>query len=91
MHMACSYNVFRQLLLLLLAYNVMVMCFQAEDGWFSRKCRKINHSTSRLSFIVPSFLNFSFIDDGTYNVVILLQKCQSIRCIFPRLTFIQNF
>ncbi|KAI0209905.1 hypothetical protein LSAT2_005340 [Lamellibrachia satsuma] len=39
------------------------LAYQAEDGWFSRKCKKINHSTSRLSFIVPSFLNFSFIDD----------------------------
>jgi len=33
--------------------------YQAEDGWFSRKCRKVNHSTSRLSFLVPSFLSFS--------------------------------
>ena len=40
--------------------------FQAEDGWFSRKCKKINHSTSKLSFMVPSFLNFSFVDDGMY-------------------------
>lgn len=33
--------------------------YQAEDGWFSRKCRKVNHSVSRLSFLVPSFLSFS--------------------------------
>ena len=33
--------------------------YQAEDGWFSRKCKKINHSTSMLSFLVPSFLSFS--------------------------------
>ena len=32
---------------------------QAEDGWFSRKCRKVNHSHSMLSFLVPSFLSFS--------------------------------
>ena len=38
--------------------------YQAEDGWFSRKCRKINHSTSMLSVLVPSFLNFSFVEDG---------------------------
>ncbi|XP_052776486.1 nuclear pore complex protein Nup155-like isoform X2 [Mya arenaria] len=36
------------------------LAYQADDGWFSRKCRKINHSTSTLSFLVPSFLNFSF-------------------------------
>lgn len=33
--------------------------YQAEDGWFSRKCRKINHSYSVLSYVTPSFLNFS--------------------------------
>ncbi|ELU06399.1 hypothetical protein CAPTEDRAFT_198384 [Capitella teleta] len=39
------------------------LAYQAEDGWFSRKCRKINHSRSSLAFITPSFLNFSFVDD----------------------------
>ena len=38
--------------------------YQAEDGWFSRKCKKINHSTSMLSFLVPSFLSFS--EEGTF-------------------------
>lgn len=33
--------------------------YQAEEGWFSRKCRKINHSYSVLSYVTPSFLNFS--------------------------------
>ena len=37
--------------------------YQAEDGWFSRKCKKINHSVSMLSFLVPSFLSFS--EEGT--------------------------
>ncbi|KAK3794466.1 hypothetical protein RRG08_003619 [Elysia crispata] len=39
------------------------LLYQAEDGWFSRKCRKVNHSTSSLSFLIPSFLNFSFSED----------------------------
>ncbi|KAL5017128.1 hypothetical protein ScPMuIL_006717 [Solemya velum] len=39
------------------------LAYQADDGWFSRKCRKVNHSTSTLSFLVPSFLNFSFSED----------------------------
>ena len=38
--------------------------YQAEDGWFSRKCKKINHSISMLSFLVPSFLSFS--EEGVY-------------------------
>lgn len=33
--------------------------YQADEGWFSRKCRKINHSYSVLSYITPSFLTFS--------------------------------
>ncbi|XP_014679572.1 PREDICTED: nuclear pore complex protein Nup155-like, partial [Priapulus caudatus] len=37
--------------------------YQAEDGWFSRKCRKINHSHSRLSLFLPAFINFSFSDE----------------------------
>lgn len=32
--------------------------YQAEEGWFSRKCRKINHSHSLLSYVTPSFLSF---------------------------------
>ncbi|XP_052257804.1 nuclear pore complex protein Nup155-like [Dreissena polymorpha] len=39
------------------------LAYQADDGWFSRKCRKVNHSTSSLSFFVPSFLNFSFSEE----------------------------
>ena len=39
--------------------------YQAVDGWFSKKCRKINHSISMVSFLVPSFLSFS--EDGKSN------------------------
>ncbi|PIK56013.1 putative nuclear pore complex protein, partial [Apostichopus japonicus] len=35
------------------------LVYQARDGWFSRKCRKVNHSSRSLSFLVPSFLTFS--------------------------------
>lgn len=32
-------------------------CFQRDDGWlFSRKCRKVNHTTSALSFLVPTLI-----------------------------------
>ena len=33
--------------------------YQADDGWFHRKCRRVNHSTSVLSYFMPSFLSFS--------------------------------
>lgn len=32
--------------------------YQADDGWFSKKCRKINHSQGLLTYVTPSFLNF---------------------------------
>ncbi|KAE8636462.1 hypothetical protein XENTR_v10003006 [Xenopus tropicalis] len=37
--------------------------YQAEAGWFSQRCRKINHSKSSLSFLVPSVLQFAFSED----------------------------
>lgn len=40
------------------------VAYQAEAGWFSQRCRKINHSKSSLSFLVPSLLQFSFSEDG---------------------------
>ncbi|XP_068608928.1 nuclear pore complex protein Nup155 [Brachionichthys hirsutus] len=39
------------------------IAYQAEAGWLSQRCRKINHSKSSLSFLVPSVLQFSFSDD----------------------------
>lgn len=42
---------------------VYEFAYQAQDSWFSRKCRKINHSSSSLSFLVPSFLSLAFSED----------------------------
>uniref|UniRef100_A0A4W3HDG0 Nuclear pore complex protein Nup155-like n=1 Tax=Callorhinchus milii TaxID=7868 RepID=A0A4W3HDG0_CALMI len=39
------------------------IAYQAEAGWFSQRCRKINHSKSSLSFLVPSVLQFTFSED----------------------------
>ncbi|XP_066568276.1 nuclear pore complex protein Nup155 isoform X2 [Amia ocellicauda] len=39
------------------------IAYQAEAGWFSQRCRKINHSKSTLSFLVPSVLQFTFSED----------------------------
>jgi len=33
--------------------------YQAKEGWFSGKCSLVNHSSSFLSFLVPSFLSFT--------------------------------
>ncbi|XP_072272710.1 nuclear pore complex protein Nup155 [Pyxicephalus adspersus] len=39
------------------------VAYQAEAGWFSPRCRKINHSKSTLSFLVPTVLQFTFSED----------------------------
>ncbi|RZC41057.1 nuclear pore complex protein Nup155 [Asbolus verrucosus] len=45
--------------------------YQAESGWFGKRCRKINHSTSPLSFLVPSFLNAALSEeDGIIQISI---------------------
>ncbi|XP_028042298.1 nuclear pore complex protein Nup154 [Bombyx mandarina] len=37
--------------------------YQAQLGWFGKHCKKVNHSTSTLSFLVPSFLNAALYDE----------------------------
>uniref|UniRef100_A0A6G1SEV7 Nuclear pore complex protein Nup155 n=1 Tax=Aceria tosichella TaxID=561515 RepID=A0A6G1SEV7_9ACAR len=53
--------------------------YQAEDGWFSRKCRKINHSHSLLSYVTPSFLNF-----GENEPIVQIEIDNSRRLLFAR-------
>lgn len=55
------------------------IAYQAEAGWFSQRCRKINHSKSSLSFLIPSLLQFSFSEDGRS----LIQHTQSAECLLP--------
>lgn len=37
--------------------------YQAQLGWFGKHCKKVNHSTSTLSFLVPSFLSAALYDE----------------------------
>ncbi|GBP10894.1 Nuclear pore complex protein Nup154 [Eumeta japonica] len=39
------------------------IAYQAQLGWFGKHCKKINHSTNALSFLVPSFLNAALYDE----------------------------
>lgn len=43
--------------------SILELAYQAEDGWFHRKCRKINHSSSSFSFLIPQFLNMAFYEE----------------------------
>ena len=44
-------------------FKLLLLMAQAEDGFFGRKCRKINHSKSSLSFLVPSFIQSAFAEE----------------------------
>lgn len=39
------------------------MYLQSENSWFGKRWKKINHSTSALSFLVPSFLNVALSEE----------------------------
>lgn len=36
--------------------------YQATETWYSKKCKKINHSRSTFSFLLPTMFNFSTVD-----------------------------
>jgi hypothetical protein len=40
--------------------NLYELQYQAEDGWFRRKCRKVNHTQGVVSSYIPSFLKYVF-------------------------------
>lgn len=45
--------------------SLFEIMYQAQGSWFGKRCKKINHSTGALSFLVPSFLNVAFNDDDS--------------------------
>lgn len=44
---------------------------KAEEGFFGRKCRKINHSKSTLSYLIPSFINAAFTEEDPVVQMVL--------------------
>lgn len=35
------------------------ICYQADTSWFGSNCRKVNHSNSAFSFLIPKLLQSS--------------------------------
>ncbi|CAH0559339.1 unnamed protein product [Brassicogethes aeneus] len=67
--------------------NLFEISYQAESGWFGKRCKKVNLSTSSLSFLVPSFLNAALSEedgiaqiaiDNTRNILYILTEKGSI-------------
>lgn len=44
--------------------------YQTESSWFGKRCKKVNHSQSVMSYIVPGFLNFFNEQDSVDKIVV---------------------
>lgn len=50
---------------------VFEIVYHAESSWFGKRCKKVNHSTSSLSFLMPSFINAALSEeDGIVQISI---------------------
>ncbi|XP_065566663.1 nuclear pore complex protein Nup155-like isoform X4 [Artemia franciscana] len=45
--------------------------YTSDSGWFSRRCKKINHSRSAISFLLPSFINAAFYEDEPIMQIVI--------------------
>lgn len=50
--------------------NLYEISYQNEPSWFGKRCKKINHSQSVVSYIVPGFLKFFAEDDSIAKIVV---------------------
>ncbi|KAJ3091850.1 hypothetical protein HK102_013147 [Quaeritorhiza haematococci] len=65
------------------------LLYQAEEGWFTRKCRKLNHTSSTVSYFIPTFLQFtqedpvlSVVVDDARNILYTLSVNSNIELIY---------
>ncbi|KAL1505828.1 hypothetical protein ABEB36_005300 [Hypothenemus hampei] len=45
--------------------------YQAASGWFGKRCKMVNLSTSALSFLVPSFLNAALSEEDSLIQIVV--------------------
>jgi nuclear pore complex protein Nup155 len=57
--------------------NIYELAYQAYEGWFTKRCHKINHTQSTMSLLIPSFLKFT-----TENPIIQLAYDKSRNLLF---------
>ncbi|KAB0800462.1 hypothetical protein PPYR_06202 [Photinus pyralis] len=51
--------------------SVFEISYQAETSWFGKRCKKLNHSTTTLSLLIPPFLNTALSEeDGIAQISI---------------------
>lgn len=55
--------------------------YKADEGWFGKKAQKINHSTSALSFLIPTFVNAALSEE---DPIVQLEVDDSRNILFSR-------
>ncbi|KAI8614737.1 Non-repetitive/WGA-negative nucleoporin C-terminal-domain-containing protein [Chytriomyces sp. MP71] len=63
--------------------------YQAEDGWFTRKCKKVDLTTTSISMFIPTFINFAEEDpirkiavDDSRNLLYALTEKSNIELFY---------
>lgn len=69
---------------------VYELVYQSQDGWFTRKCRKLNHSSSKLHALLPSFV-FGGGDDPIVDVISDNTRTPNLLITLSRSSEIQVF
>lgn len=50
--------------------NIYEFLYQAQEGWLTKRCRKISHTSSRLRMLLPTFLPWSTQDDPLVDMLV---------------------
>ncbi|KAJ3178986.1 hypothetical protein HDU87_003256 [Geranomyces variabilis] len=59
-----------RIFLRMLSGKLMELVYQADEGWFTRKIRLINHSATMLSMVAPTFLRDICIKESIYLMAV---------------------
>lgn len=70
--------------------NLYEFVYQSEEGWFTRKCRKLNRTSSAFSYLAPTFLRrsqsgtaiLSLTYDSGRNVLYSISEDSSIQAFY---------
>ncbi|WBW73527.1 nucleoporin, WD repeat Nup155 [Schizosaccharomyces osmophilus] len=68
--------------------NLYEFYYQSDEGWFSRKCNKVNLTGSAIDNFVPSFFSYGVHGDGvkqiavddSRNLLYVLRESSSVTC-----------
>lgn len=50
--------------------NIYEFLYQAEEGWFTKRCRKYSHTSSTMRSLLPTFIPWSTHDDPLVDLLV---------------------